>query len=119
MAAVPILQVTILASTLRPIFNQFGTTMDAIGKPRINFLVNTLSLCVNIFSIYFCIKLTSDKMGAAYGTVITYFLAFVIMYFTLRKTLHIELRNILSYIRLAYVDLFKVIKPFIRRRKSA
>lgn len=118
MAAVPILQVTILASTLRPIFNQFGTTMDAIGKPRINFLVNTLSLCVNIFSIYFCIKLTSDKMGAAYGTVITYILAFVIMYFTLRKTLNIELRNILSYIRLAYIDLFKVIRQFIRGRKT-
>ena len=119
MAAVPILQVTILSSTLRPIFNQFGTTMDAIGKPRINFLVNTLSLCVNIFSIYLCIKLTSDKMGAAYGTVITYTVAFIIIYFTLRKNLGISLRNILSYIRQAYVDLFKVLRQFMQRRKTA
>jgi O-antigen/teichoic acid export membrane protein len=117
LAAVPILQVTILASTLRPIFNQFGTTMDAIGKPRINFLVNTLTLGINIFAIYYCIKFSSDKMGAAYGTVITYILAFIIIYFSLRKTLNIELRNILSYIRMAYIDLFKVVKKFALRQK--
>ena len=118
MAAVPILQVTILANILRPIFNQFGTTMDAIGKPRINFLVNTLTLTINIFAIYWCIKFSNDKMGAAYGTVITYVLAFLIIYFTMRKTLNIELRNILSYVRLAYIDLFRVIRQFIQNRNS-
>jgi lipopolysaccharide exporter len=119
MAAVPILQVTILASTLRPIFNQFGTTMDAIGKPRINFLVNTLSLVINVFSIYFCIKYTDDKMGAAYGTVISYILIFIVIYFSLRKNLNIKLRNILHYIRMAYIDLFKVIQQFIKQRRAA
>ena len=115
LAAVPILQVTILASTLRPIFNQFGTTMDAIGKPRINFLVNTLTLCINIISIYLCIKFSSDEMGAAYGTVIAYIFAFIIIYFTLRKQLNIELRNIISYIGTAYRDLFRVIRKFTTR----
>ncbi len=91
--------------------------MDAIGKPRINFLVNTLTLVINIFAIYYCIKFSSDKMGAAYGTVITYILAFIIIYFSLRKTLNIELRNILSYIRMAYIDLFKVVKKIALRQK--
>ncbi len=53
-------------------------------------------------------------MGAAYGTVITYILAFLIIYFSLRKTLNIELRNILSYIRLAYIDLFKFVRNFLQ-----
>jgi lipopolysaccharide exporter len=119
LAAVPILQVTILANILRPIFNQFGTTMDAIGKPRINFLVNTLTLSINIFIVYYCIKLSNDKMGAAYGTVITYILAFFIIYFTLKKTLNIKLRNILSYVRQAYIDLFKVVRNFMQLRKAA
>jgi lipopolysaccharide exporter len=118
-AAVPILQVTILASALRPIFNQFGTTMDAIGKPRINFLVNTFTLCINVFSIYLCIKYTNDKMGAAYGTVITYILAFIIIYFSLRKNLNIELRNILSYLWVAYKDLFKLMKNLITKMQAS
>jgi O-antigen/teichoic acid export membrane protein len=118
LAAVPILQVTILANILRPVFNQFGTTMDAIGKPRINFLVNTLTLITNIFIVYFCIRFTNDKMGAAYGTVISYTLAFLIIYFTLRKTLNIKLGNILSYILHAYIDLFKVIRNYVQHKKT-
>jgi lipopolysaccharide exporter len=113
LAAVSILQVTILASTLRPIFNQFGTTMDAIGKPRINFLVNTLSMCINIVSIYLCIRFSNDEMGAAYGTVVSYILTFTVIYFTLRKSLNIKLRNILSYIIIAYKDLFRHVKEIL------
>jgi lipopolysaccharide exporter len=118
-AAIPILQVTIFASALRPIFNQFGTTMDAIGKPRINFLVNTLTLCINVCAVYLCIKYTNAEMGAAYATVITYILAFIIIYFSLRKNLNIELRNILAYIFLAYVDLFKFVKNFRTKLQSS
>jgi lipopolysaccharide exporter len=117
-AAVPILQVTILASALRPVFNQFGTTMDAIGKPQINFLVNTITLIINLFAIYLCIKYTNAEMGAAYATVITYILAFIIIYFSLRKNLNIQLRNILSYLFLTYVDLFKLVKNFKRVQTS-
>jgi lipopolysaccharide exporter len=118
LAAVPILQVTILASTLRPIFNQFGTTMDAIGKPRINFLVNTLSLVINIVSIYFCIRFSGDEMGAAYGTVVSYILTFTVIYFTLRKSLNVDLRNIFSYILVAYKDLFKQAKKILARKTN-
>ena len=48
-AAVPILQTVILFSFLRPFSYQFGTTMDAIGKPSINFWVNLLTMSIELW----------------------------------------------------------------------
>lgn len=114
MDAVPILQVTILANIVRPIFTQFGTTLDAIGKPKLNFIVNTIIMLVNMVAIYVCIKFSNGKMGAAYGTVISSVFTFFIVYLSLRKTLNIELKNIIAYFRLAYVELFKGIKKIMQ-----
>ncbi len=116
--AVPILQVTIMANVVRPIFTQFGTTMDAIGKPKLNFIVNTIIMLVNIVAIYFSIKYSNGKMGAAYGTVISSIFIFIIVYLSLRKTLNIELKNIFAYFRLAYIELFKGIRKFIQRNHA-
>jgi O-antigen/teichoic acid export membrane protein len=57
-AAIPILQVVILFSFLRPFSYQFGATMDAIGKPRINFWVNLLTMCLNYFCMYIGLRYT-------------------------------------------------------------
>lgn len=119
LGAVPILQVTILFSIVRPLMNQFGTTMDAIGKPQINFWVNTLILALNIVCIYFGIKFGGDIMGAAYGTVATNIISFFLIYIVLRKTLNIELKNIITYIGVAYADLYKTIRKFIQRNETA
>ncbi len=57
-AAVPILQIVILFSFLRPFSYQFGTTMDAIGKPRINFWVNLLAMGLNYGCMYLGLRYT-------------------------------------------------------------
>ena len=69
-AAFPILQTVILFSFLRPFSYQFGTTMDAIGKPRINFWVNLLTMSLNYGFMYLGLRYTG-WLGAAYGTVVS------------------------------------------------
>ncbi len=55
--AIPILQTVILFSFLRPFSYQFGATMDAIGKPKINFLVNLVTMCLNYGCMYAGLRL--------------------------------------------------------------
>ncbi len=43
--AVSILQITILFSIVRPLSYQFGSTLDAIGRPDINFMANARIIC--------------------------------------------------------------------------
>ena len=64
------LQTVILFSFLRPFSYQFGTTMDAIGKPRINFWVNLLTMCLNYGCMYLGLRYIG-WLGAAYGTVVS------------------------------------------------
>ena len=54
----PILQIVILFSVLRPFSYQFGTTMDAIGKPKINFWVNLLTMSLNYGFMYIGLRYT-------------------------------------------------------------
>ena len=106
-AAVPILQIVILFSVLRPFSYQFGTTMDAIGKPRINFWVNLLTMCLNYICMYLGLKYTG-WLGAAYGTVVSAILTFLIMYVVLNKTIGVKLGNI--PVCLAYLS--RTLGPF-------
>ena len=69
LAAVTILRTVILFSFLRPMAYQYGATMDAIGKPKINFWINLLTMSLNILFIFLGLHFFGWK-GAAYGSVI-------------------------------------------------
>jgi O-antigen/teichoic acid export membrane protein len=103
--AASILQVMILFSLVRPFVYQFGITMDSIGKPQVNFWVNTLLLTLNIVLTYFGLN-HFGMMGAAYGSVTTDFVAFCITYIVLRKNLDISFRSVIRYTGTAYKDFF-------------
>ena len=96
-AAVPILQIVILFSFLRPFSYQFGTTMDAIGKPRINFWVNLLTMGLNYGFMYLGLRYLG-WMGAAYGAVVSAILSFLIMYFVLNKTIGVRLNETFKWV---------------------
>ena len=55
-AAVPVLRLTIFYGFFMAFAIQFGTVLDSIGKPKINFLITALGACVNLCSNYFFIK---------------------------------------------------------------
>lgn len=106
--AVPILQLTILFSLVRPLSYQFGSTLDAIGKPQVNFRVNVLFMLFNLALNY--VFLTKfGPMGAAYATVINYVVTFVLMIAILKKYIQVETINIFRYMVQTYKDIFGVI----------
>ena len=110
-AAVPILQIVILFSFLRPFFYQFGTTMDAIGKPRINFWVNLISMSLSYGCMYLGLQYTG-WLGAAYGSVVSTILSFLIMYIVLNKTIGVRLGETFKYTWLSYRMIFQQLKKF-------
>lgn len=108
--AVPILQVTMLFAFLRPFFSQFGYTMDSIGKPQVNFLVNLFFLILSLLSTFISIYWFGGLMGAVYATTFTSVIGCLIFYFILRSNLNIELINIIRYTFSTYPDLFNFVR---------
>lgn len=113
--AVPILQLTMIFAFLRPFFNQFGFTMDSIGRPQVNFLMNAVFLVISLGSTYLCIRWFGGLMGAVYATIFILITGCIIFYLVLRKILYIETGNIFMYALSIYGKLFHFIKKFLFR----
>jgi lipopolysaccharide exporter len=111
-AAIPILQTVILFSFLRPFSYQFGTTMDAIGKPKINFWVNLLTMMLNYGFMYLGLRFTG-WMGAAYGTVVSAILAFLIMYSVLNKIVGVRLSETFTYVWISYKEIYGQVRKLM------
>jgi O-antigen/teichoic acid export membrane protein len=108
--AIAILQLTILFSMVRPLSYQFGSTLDAIGKPAINFTVNVALMIINFALTIFFLKLYGG-IGAAYSTIVYYSLTMIVMLITLKKYINIEAGNIIRYALKRYVDAFRYFQP--------
>ncbi|MDF2188936.1 oligosaccharide flippase family protein [Paraflavitalea sp. CAU 1676] len=105
MEAVPILQLTILFGLVRPLGYQFGNTLDAIGKPNVNFYVSVALMLVNLVATFWCLS-RFQGMGAAYATIIYNVISAIVLISVLKKYVHIEVGNIFKYMFQAYKDLF-------------
>lgn len=102
--AIPILEITILFSFMRPFSYQFGATMDAIGKPRINFWVNLLSMTLNYGFMFLGLKYVG-WLGAAYGSALAATCFFLIICLVLRKTIGFRLTEVFKYVGLSYKEM--------------
>lgn len=87
--AAAVLQVTILYTLFVPYSRQFGIVMDTLGKPNLNFYFVLGSALSNIVSNYFFI-LQFGMIGAAYGTLLTLFLRFIVQQIILQRLLGIR-----------------------------
>jgi O-antigen/teichoic acid export membrane protein len=107
--AVPILQVTIFYGLFLPFIKQFGTIMDSIGAPKTNFLVNTIVAACNIF---ICMYFTRQMglMGAAYGTMTSYGICFIITQVILYRKLNVNLLNVFKYCLQFYPEMLSVVQ---------
>lgn len=112
--AAPILQMTILFSMVRPLSYQFGSTLDAIGKPKVNFLVNLGMLSFNLVFSYFFLS-HFGGIGAAYSTMLTYTVAGIAMYLVMRRTVHVQGSEIMKYFLQTYKDAWAFGMKFIRK----
>lgn len=106
--AVLILQIAIIANLIRPLGYHFGSTLDAIGKPRINFYSSCSLMTVSVVVTYLGLHYFGG-LGAAYALVVYNFISLVVMIAVLKKYIHLEIRNIPKYMVACYRDIFGLI----------
>ncbi|QEC44874.1 oligosaccharide flippase family protein [Pseudobacter ginsenosidimutans] len=112
--AIPILQITIFMSLVKPIGYQYGSTLDAIGKPVVNFWTSAVMMVIALVTTWLCL-LKWDGIGAAYATVLNSIIGGSIMYFVLKKQIQLEGRNIIRYTLQSYKDIWAFRKKLIRQ----
>ena len=105
---VPILQLTVLFAVTRPLGYLFGSTLDSIGKPKINFWVGLAYMLISLFVNYICLY-QFGGIGAAYASMMNAVIGMAIMIAVLKKYIHLELKNIFKYLVDVYRDIFKLI----------
>lgn len=109
MEAVPILQATILYGLFLPFIKQFGTIMDSIGLPKLNFYVITVTAVCNIFICLFFTR-QFGLMGAAYGTMTSYGICFAITQTILYRKLGVSLLNVGKYMLQFYPEMISLVQ---------
>lgn len=91
-----LLRLTILYGLFIPYAVQFGTVLDSIGKPQINFWFTCGGAVLNVILNYVFIT-SFGVFGAVYGTLLTYALAFVAMQMMLYKMFDIKAWRVFGY----------------------
>ena len=100
--AAPILRITMLFGLFVPFSRQFGTMMDAMGNPRLNFALVMLSAVLNLTFNYFFIQLWGIH-GAAYATLLTFGILFVTNQVILYRKLNVQPFRVFFYALKTYV----------------
>ena len=113
--AVPILQLTMLYGLFIPFAVQCGTVLDSMGKPKINFFFTMMGAVLNIIFNYLFIS-DFGLLGAAYGTLTTYMVTFVMMQIVLYKELKVKSYNAFKHIFPFYKEAFLMIKPYFKKQ---
>lgn len=103
--AIEIIQLTILFSMVRPLSYQFGATLDSIGKPRLNFMVNAVLMTVNLVLTYVMLYYFGG-IGAAYAIMIYYTLTLIVQWSVLKKHINPSASKIARYMADRYSVLF-------------
>lgn len=112
--AANILRIVMLIAITRPFFYQFGTTMDAIGKPQLNFWYNLLLMAINFTLTYTFLHWIGPE-GAAYALVLHHTISLLIVYSVLKRHANIEMKNVAAYAIGNYKYMFGVIRKMAGR----
>jgi len=114
--AAPILRLTILYGVFLPFAIQFGTILDSIGKPKINFTFTLIGVILNVTLNYVFIKtLNMGIYGAAYGTLLTYGISFALYQMVLRKMFKVNALMAFTHIPGFYQQGWEILKGFLNR----
>ncbi|MEJ7911904.1 MAG: flippase [Chitinophagaceae bacterium] len=104
-AAAPILQLYMLAGILRPMQNQSANLLNSIGKPKLCFIINAISLGANLLINYICL-LNFGFYGAAIGTLITCVLGTITWHLVMRKEVDTKLGSLFGHVSDTYRIMF-------------
>lgn len=116
--AAPILQLYMLISIIGTPQHQAATSLYSIGKTKLCFYLNILSLVIKSGVTYLCL-LFFGFYGAAVGALITSFLIIVIWYFPLKREIGLTLSNIPLYMREYYLNAYRFLRKAVTGRAKA
>lgn len=116
LSAVPILQITIFYTLFLPFARQFGTILDSVGLPNINFYITAGNALMNVILNYVFIR-SFGMIGAAYGTLLTYFLGFILMQVVIRQKLKVELSKAMVHIFVFYKEIWVSFSQIVTRKQ--
>jgi hypothetical protein len=91
--------------------------LDAIGKPKVNFLITTLGASVNLICNYLFIK-QFGFYGACYGTLTAMTIMFIIMQITLNRMIGVQILQCFAYILPFYKDILNKISGFFAKKQN-
>ncbi len=115
MEAAPILRVTIFYSLIIPFNRQFGTVMDALKKPKINFYLLVMVAALNVIFNYIFLK-QFGVIGSAYGTLLSYCVVFILNQIILHRMFDINtlkvLTNVFAWYKIGWSALRKRMVKF-------
>ncbi|GGB16647.1 flippase [Puia dinghuensis] len=109
---IPIIRLTVLYCLLTPFSRLFGTILDSIGKPRINFIIIILFTTVELVLTWYFI-IAFGILGAVYATLTACILFFIVMQIILAQLLKINFLNTFVYAVQFYPDFYQ---NYIKKR---
>ena len=111
----PILRVTIFYGIFMAFAMQFGTILDSIGKPKLNFYITLIGAILNLSLNILFIKMLG-LYGAAYGSLTTMSLMFIVMQITLNKLLGVNTLNAFSHMTAFYKEFWSKGKDILAKK---
>lgn len=111
-SAAPILQIYMLISIIGTPQHQAATSLYSVGKTKLCFYLNMLSLFIKLAITYICL-IYFGFYGAAIGSLITSVIIIIIWYFPMKKEVGLTLANIPRYSREYYVTAYYFVKRLI------
>lgn len=113
--AANLLRITIVFGLFLPYAVQFGTVLDSIGKPQVNFFYTLCSLLLTaLFNVLLIPRM--GVYGAAIGTLSAYAITFAFMQVYLHKTLRVNPLNPFVFMLGFYGRIFDFVKQKINYR---
>ncbi|WP_432709045.1 flippase [Pedobacter sp.] len=103
--SIPLLKVTLLYCILIPFGRQFGTILDSIGRTRTTFIVVVICAMINLSLNYLFIR-EMGVIGAAYATLVSNVIGFLIGQRILKKELNVNLLNTFTYAYKFYPEFY-------------
>lgn len=113
--AVPILQILLVYNLFRPITTQSGGVLEAVGKPKIGFVVLLVNIIINVVLNYFLIR-SSAFYGGLIGASIASFVSGFIYLFLLLHYVRKECEYEMSAIFITGIDIYKEAYKMIRTK---
>lgn len=116
MDSIPLVRFVILTCLLNPFIRLFGTILDSIGRPKLNFLIIIIFTFLNLVLGYFLIK-KFGIMGCVYGTLLADLLIGIVMQIIMYKELNVNVLNTFIYAGRFYPEFMNsYIRPLLRKR---